>query len=53
MRRHRRSQDRLGITLVTAQLLVIALMFWACVRIDAAHGITPCQSLSNWGMHLC
>lgn len=51
--RRRRAQDRLGWALLTFTMLGFVGLLYAAYRIDAANGITPCQSLANWGMHVC
>lgn len=51
--RRRHNQDRLGWALMILVILAYALMFYTAYRIDASNGITPCQSLANWGMHVC
>lgn len=53
-RASRRNRDRnQGLAVILGTTLIFAGMLYLCHLIDARNGITTCQSLANWGMHLC
>jgi hypothetical protein len=49
----RRREDQLGMAIIAACLLTLAAMLYVAHVIDAQNGISTCQSLANWGMHVC
>lgn len=52
-RRRNRTEQNLGIAMIVLTILGFVAMFTYAYQVDKAHGITPCQSLAMWGMHVC
>lgn len=46
----KRSQDRLGVALISATVLGFGALVYGAARIDAANGITVSQSLASVGI---